>query len=442
MAFGDRKGFQVSDGTPTGAAGIAGEANWREAGDQFERRSIYLSKAETGFDADPNSGSPPASITGASTGTWFREETAGKFWRKTESVWEDETPGVTPAIQDEGTALGGSPHTIIDYVGAGVTVTDKGGGKAEVNIPGGGFFSDGTGTDAAIGKGSTAPTAAGDNSLAHGNNCRVTATADRSLALGASCTVQNVNSIALGSGCTTGASAPNAVAMGSQCVIGSPNTFAQGDTCTIGTGSDNAMVQGKNNSIAINADDSIAQGRDHQILNNAQQSSAFGRGCLIDGARGFAHGFGVGTKNQDQKAWGSNRNTGAKFSHTTRHVTTTDDTPTTLHPHFLEPDHTYVIWAHVVARNTTTNGESASFLLQQATVYRDPTGGAVFIGSPTFVKESTGQDPGPGNAAFTVDIIVNPGNTSQILIRVKGEPAGEGQTYQWCGTLMLTEVRG
>jgi hypothetical protein len=46
--------------------------------------------------------------------------------------------GGAPTIQDEGTPLAGAPHSTLDFVGAGVTATDGGSGKALITIPGGG----------------------------------------------------------------------------------------------------------------------------------------------------------------------------------------------------------------------------------------------------------------------------------------------------------------
>lgn len=51
--------------------------------------STLLTKAITGYDADPNLGGAPSIIQNAVLGTWFREETAAKWWRKTETVWEE-----------------------------------------------------------------------------------------------------------------------------------------------------------------------------------------------------------------------------------------------------------------------------------------------------------------------------------------------------------------
>lgn len=44
--------------------------------------------------------------------------------------------GAVPVIADEGTPLAGAPHTAIDYVGAGVTASNAGGGVATITIPG------------------------------------------------------------------------------------------------------------------------------------------------------------------------------------------------------------------------------------------------------------------------------------------------------------------
>jgi hypothetical protein len=45
--------------------------------------------------------------------------------------------GFVPIIQDEGVAVAGAPHTTLNFVGAGVTVTNAGGGIATITIPGG-----------------------------------------------------------------------------------------------------------------------------------------------------------------------------------------------------------------------------------------------------------------------------------------------------------------
>jgi hypothetical protein len=269
-----------------------------------------------------------------------------------------------------------------------------------------GFFTDGAGTDAAVGKGAVPPTAAGDNSFAQGSNCFTTAAADNGFALGNSCSARAING------------------------------FAQGLYTYVDTGGISAFAQGANN--YASGAYSFAQG----TYNNAGGSSSFAQGerNLASQDRVFAQGLQVTATREDQKAWGTNKaNQGSQFSHMSKHVQTTDNPITTLIDLTLSQDHTYVIWAHVVARNTTTNAETASFFLAQATVYRDQGGAAVLIGSPAFTKQDTGQDPGPGNALFTVAISAS-GNS--ILIQVTGEPAAQSATYEWTGTIMFTESKG
>lgn len=61
---------------------------------EFPLRSTLLKATDTGgYDGDPNDGGAPAIISGAPLGTWFREETAGKWWRKTETTWEEQNTG-------------------------------------------------------------------------------------------------------------------------------------------------------------------------------------------------------------------------------------------------------------------------------------------------------------------------------------------------------------
>lgn len=60
---------------------------------ELPRRSAHLNFAITGYDADPNDGGAPAIITNAPVGTWFREQTAGRWWRKTETLWQDQSSG-------------------------------------------------------------------------------------------------------------------------------------------------------------------------------------------------------------------------------------------------------------------------------------------------------------------------------------------------------------
>lgn len=56
------------------------------------------------------------------------------------AAWVMGIPGAGGGVslEDEGTPVTGTPHTTLNFTGAGVTVTDAGSGEATVTIPGGG----------------------------------------------------------------------------------------------------------------------------------------------------------------------------------------------------------------------------------------------------------------------------------------------------------------
>jgi hypothetical protein len=86
---------------------------------ELPRRSTLLTKAITSYDADPNLGGAPSIIQSAPLGTWFYEETANKWWRKTSSTpasWTDQTAG--------GGGGGGGTGEIVRTYTAGVNVGD------------------------------------------------------------------------------------------------------------------------------------------------------------------------------------------------------------------------------------------------------------------------------------------------------------------------------
>jgi len=61
---------------------------------ELPRRRTLLTLGNTGgYDGDPNDVAAPAIIQGAPLGTWFRENTAGIWWTKTETVWEETGAG-------------------------------------------------------------------------------------------------------------------------------------------------------------------------------------------------------------------------------------------------------------------------------------------------------------------------------------------------------------
>jgi hypothetical protein len=56
---------------------------------ELPRRSALLTNAITSYDGNPNDGGAPDIIQNSPLGTYFREETNTKWWRKNETVWEE-----------------------------------------------------------------------------------------------------------------------------------------------------------------------------------------------------------------------------------------------------------------------------------------------------------------------------------------------------------------
>ena len=288
----------------------------------------------------------------------------------------------------------------------------------------GGFFSDGTGTDAAVGKGAVPPTAAGDNSFAHGDGSYTTAGGDNCFVMGKVCYASATTSFALGSYCSTGASGGfcagtrNYASTNQAFLVGVDNTgtgnnsFAQGDTCSGG-------AQG------------FAQGKD---CGAASHSFAQGEFCSALYTRSFAQGHRAKTNREDQKAWGSNRVVTAgqaQFSHMTKYLQTTTAVQQTLATLDLEVNKAYAISVFIVAKNETTEGETATFSKELILATRDATTTTIQPASPVALsKESVGV--GGGVVAAVVDLSVN-----DVRVRVTGEAT---ETWQWCATLKFTEV--
>jgi len=63
---------------------------------ELPRRPVTLTFALTGWDAPPGDPGAPAILASAPLGTWFREKTAAKWWRKSETVWEESGSGPGP----------------------------------------------------------------------------------------------------------------------------------------------------------------------------------------------------------------------------------------------------------------------------------------------------------------------------------------------------------
>lgn len=64
---------------------------------ELPRRSVFLYPAIVGgYDADPNLVGAPDILKNSPKGTWYYEESAGKWWRKRSSAsadWSDQTGG-------------------------------------------------------------------------------------------------------------------------------------------------------------------------------------------------------------------------------------------------------------------------------------------------------------------------------------------------------------
>ena len=63
---------------------------------ELPKRRPLETNATVSYDNDPNLPGAPNALKLAPLGTWFREETAGKWWTKTgpgATDWEDNTPG-------------------------------------------------------------------------------------------------------------------------------------------------------------------------------------------------------------------------------------------------------------------------------------------------------------------------------------------------------------
>lgn len=249
--------------------------------------------------------------------------------------------------------------------------------------------------------------------------------------------------------------------------------FAQGYINDIGADSDYCFVQGQNNVITAGRNQSFAQGRDNEIRGADTFAQGFGNYVYANGS--FAQGYNntisayshdsfvQGSDNSisgsnprcfvqgklaeasrpDQKTWGSNRAVlgGAQFSKIVKHLTTTVRTIATVLTFPLEEDKAYAIRLIMVGRNTDVDDEVATFILAQATAYRDSGGAAVLVGDPvSLTKQVAGSDPGPDNAAFVATLVTS---TNDLLVRVTPDP-GEAvdDDYQWTLCFEFAEVEG
>lgn len=165
------------------------------------------------------------------------------------------TPGTNEKVVARVASIDAADGTIImDSVTAGT-----GGGGS------GGFFTDGTGTNAAIGKGATAPTATAENALAQGNNA----------------VASGVNAFALGTNVT--ASADSTLSHGYANTVSNPNSAAQGQNNTVS--SSYSFAQGRNNT--VRSPQSMAQGRNLIMPVYGRSNSMFGYNNTLSGTSAY-----------------------------------------------------------------------------------------------------------------------------------------------------------
>lgn len=317
-----------------------------------------------------------------------------------------------------------------------------------------------------------------DFSLAQGNLNTVTAGAQHCFAQGRSNTIYGSSGYSFVQGHLNRvyATSPYCFAQGRYNDIGDTAFcgFAQGYLNTINSNADYCLVQGQNNVIGSARNQAFAQGRDNEIKGTdtfaqgfsnyvygnecfiqgndnsigtySNQSFAQGNSCDIAASspRSFVQGNLAQSIRADQKTWGSNRATllgGAQFSKIIKHLTTTVRTIATVLTFPLEEDKAYAIRLIMVGRNTDVDDEVATFILAQATAYRDSGGAAVLVGDPvSLTKQVAGPDPGPDNAAFVATLVTS---TNDLLVRVTPDP-GEAvdDDYQWTLCFEFAEVEG
>jgi hypothetical protein len=210
--------------------------------------------------------------------------------------------------------------------------------------------------------------------------------------------------------------------------------FAQGFSCNV-TG-DFSFAQGMN--VTVSGSSSFAQGGSNSGPNTTvlgDVSFAQGLFTRAEGDRSFAQGLRATARRDDQKTWGSNRGSSgaAQKSRIVKYLNTANATPVNIVTLDLEEDKSYSLRILLIARNTTTNGETASFTLSQATTYRDTAGAAVLVSSPVAL---TGENSGGGAASWSARLLSSGNN---VLLEVTGDGT---DSVQWCADFEFVEVAG
>ena len=171
---------------------------------------------------------------------------------------------------------------------------------------GGGFFVDGAGVDAVIGKGATPPIAGGVNAFAQGNQCE--AEGANAFAVGLN------NEIPIGSdyGAAFGANhtllGDQQVAFGLNNVLGiGANQFVGGIDNVIGNGANN-FIWGDGNDFLSTAYASVMMGQDNQILGTNGAQVCLGRISNTDGRGAVGLGFSCDAFGDGAVSLGNNNN--------------------------------------------------------------------------------------------------------------------------------------
>jgi len=255
---------------------------------------------------------------------------------------------------------------------------------------------------------------------------------------------------------STGAYSRASFAQGYRAIASGVSSFAQGYqayanvdvTLAIGravnAGGSWSQVFGEN--VQADTNTSFAAGREiqtsgigavahgYQVFMQGDWSFAAGQSIYTNGYRIFAHGEQVRAERDDQKVFGSNRplQGASQSSHIIKWLQTTNNTPQTILTLDLEEDKTYSIVINIAARDTTTNGRSASFVLTQALAYRDPGGAAVLVNGPVALTklDSTGTLAISANLSASGD---------DLILQVTGQT---GETYEWTLDFAFVESQG
>jgi len=360
---------------------------------------------------------------------------------------------------------------------------------------GSGFFTDGTGTNAAVGKGTIAPLAGGENAVAQGNDSfangdnsfasgyRVEVSGNYSAGFGGYMFVTGNRSLAVGH--VNYLYGDNSLVVGninylynqdSSAIIGNNNyigpnyygnaNFTLGSFNSItggagGYGAGGNIAVGVSNSISYGYY-SVAMGNSNQITgaagtvgnfnvvfgddNDALSSThgfiAGGNLSAIDNNVGlsgtdtsrecFIHGTGVRIGRDYQKSWGSNQQN-AFNSKIVRYIQTTDATLTTVRTINIQNGRAYSFRIQAVCRQPGLGGinNAASWDIPGILVYGDNIDPRVVVGGGSTAPNNS------AGAASACRISVASDGALNILVQVTGVAATD---YRWCLTLEFTEV--